>query len=126
MKIRSVQYFLLAFLQLLSAACWAEAQEAEEPTFECAPSSTNENGECSNNPEQQLVDYLIVGGGGSGIQTAIFLQNHGYSYQILEREQTAGSFWTQYPVFQELISVNKKVRNETQKMRYDWVSTTDY
>ncbi len=68
------------------------------------------------------VDYLIVGAGGSGIQMALFLQKYNYSFQILEKSYTAGSFWTKYPVFDELISVNKRVQNATQRFRYDWHS----
>jgi len=85
---------------------------------ECnAPSANNDQLLNTNN-----VDYLIVGAGGGGIQTALLLQKYGHSVQILEKQQTAGSFWTRYPRFQELISVNKRVANETQIMRYDWHS----
>ena len=86
---------------------------------ECnAPSANND--QLLNNTNN--VDYLIVGAGGGGIQTALLLQKYGHSVQILEKQQTAGSFWTRYPRFQELISVNKRVANETQIMRYDWHS----
>jgi len=84
---------------------------------ECNAPSDNDQLLNTNN-----VDYLIVGAGGGGIQTALLLQKYGHSVQILEKQQTAGSFWTRYPRFQELISVNKRVANETQIMRYDWHS----
>jgi thioredoxin reductase len=71
---------------------------------------------------KQLTDYLIIGAGGSGIQTALLLKKHGHTFRILEKASTAGSFWTRFPRFQELISVNKHVRNETQRYRYDWHS----
>ena len=72
--------------------------------------------------DDQLPDYLIVGAGGSGIQLALFLQKYGYSYTILEKEDVVGSFWTRFPVFGELISVNKWTRNEKERLRYDWHS----
>mmetsp|Transcript_32211 Transcript_32211/g.68164 ORF Transcript_32211/g.68164 Transcript_32211/m.68164 type:complete len:669 (+) Transcript_32211:17-2023(+) len=75
------------------------------------------------------VDYLIVGAGGGGIQTALSLQKHGHSVRILERDphnlRRVGGFWTRYPRFDELISVNKWVRDETQRWRYDWHSFLD-
>ena len=68
------------------------------------------------------VDYIIVGAGGSGIQMGLFLQKYNYSYTILEKADVAGSFWTQFPRFRELISVNKWSRNEKHALRYDWHS----
>jgi thioredoxin reductase len=68
------------------------------------------------------VDYLIVGGGGGGIQTALFLQKYGYSYTILEKEASPGSFWSKFPRFRELISVNKWTPKEKHRLRYDWHS----
>lgn len=75
--------------------------------------------------EASWPEYLIIGAGGSGLQTALLLFNRKLSFQILEkssRDVGAGSFWTHYPRFNELISVNKAVRNETQRYRYDWHS----
>lgn len=75
------------------------------------------------------VDYLIIGAGGAGLQTALFLlcsspsaTTAKSSFAILEKSHTVGSFWTQYPRFDELISINKSVRNSTQRYRYDWHS----
>jgi cation diffusion facilitator CzcD-associated flavoprotein CzcO len=101
---------VLLSLQFLAAAA------SEKDGMGCSAN----NGECPNQ-----VDYLIVGAGGSGIQTALLLKKYGYSFQILEREETAASFWTTFPRFQELISVNKNVQNETQRFRYDWHSMLD-
>lgn len=67
-------------------------------------------------------DYLIIGAGGSGIQAALLLQKFNMSYTILEKEAVVGSFWTKHPVFGELISINKQIRNETQSLKYDWHS----
>jgi len=69
-----------------------------------------------------MPDYLIVGAGGSGIEMALFLEKYNHSYTVLEKENVVGSFWTQFPRFDELISVNKLARNETQHFRYDWHS----
>lgn len=70
----------------------------------------------------ELPDYLVIGAGGSGLQMALFLDKYNYSYVVLEKESIAGSFWTKFPRFQELISVNKLMRNGTQKLRFDWHS----
>ena len=77
--------------------------------------------ECS---DTNIPDYLIIGAGGAGIQTALFLLRSPQtsSFTILEKSNTVGSFWTRFPRFDELISINKSVRNETQRYRYDWHS----
>lgn len=73
----------------------------------------------------KLPDYLIIGAGGSGIQTALQLQKYGHTFKILEKENDVGSFWNTFPAFGELISVNKFTRNVTQRMRFDWHSFLD-
>lgn len=70
----------------------------------------------------QEVDYLVIGGGGGGIQMALFLEKYGFSYSILEKDEVSGSFWKQFPVFRELISVNKWTFEEKHRLRYDWHS----
>ena len=93
---------------LVQAASNGEATSSDQQTTE-SPSSE--------------VDYLIVGAGGSGIQLALFFEKHGIrSYTILEKEDVVGSFWTKFPVFEELISVNKNVRDPRERLRYDWHS----
>ncbi len=68
------------------------------------------------------VDTIIVGAGGGGLQAALLLQKAGMSYVVLDRAAKVGSFWSSFPVFGELISINKWVRNKTQAMRFDWHS----
>ena len=92
---------------------------ALEDDPDCESESPNQES-CDNG--QNLPEYLIVGAGSSGIQTALFLQHYGHSYIILEQKDKAGSFWSNFPRFRELISVNKWVRNETQRLRFDWHS----
>jgi thioredoxin reductase len=72
-----------------------------------------------------VVDHIIVGAGGAGLQAALQFQKRNMSYIVLERDRVVGSFWTRFPVFGELISINKWVRNATQQMRFDWHSLLD-
>ena len=72
------------------------------------------------------MDYLIVGAGGGGIQTALLLKRYGYSFRVLEKEDTAASFWTKFPALQDLILVTQKVQNETQFFPYDWYSMLEF
>ena len=107
MKSRVVSLPLLLSAPLLSAAGHAATVECSVPDSDKCPSE---------------VDYLIVGAGGSGIQTALLLRKHGHAFRILEKEAAAGSFWIRFPAFAELTSVNKWARNATQRYRFDWHS----
>jgi cation diffusion facilitator CzcD-associated flavoprotein CzcO len=69
-----------------------------------------------------LVDNIIIGAGGAGLQAALLLKASNMSYVVLEKGKGVGSFWHSFPIFGELISINKSVRNETQMMRFDWHS----
>lgn len=100
-----------------------------QPPLPCSaaiPTTVGEDdptcGDGETSSSSTLPEYLIVGAGGSGLQTALLLKEHGHSYAILEKEDRVGSFWTLFPRFDELISVNKSVRNQTQRFRYDWHS----
>jgi len=68
------------------------------------------------------LEYLIIGAGGSGLQMALCLEKYNCTHPVLEKNSVAGSFWTKFPRFRELISVNKRIRNETQSWRCDWHS----
>jgi hypothetical protein len=63
-------------------------------------------------------DYIIIGAGAAGIQMGIFMKESNVSYVIYEKSDTAGSFWTKYPVTSELISIN----GVDKSMRYDFHS----
>mmetsp|Transcript_20236 Transcript_20236/g.34564 ORF Transcript_20236/g.34564 Transcript_20236/m.34564 type:complete len:617 (-) Transcript_20236:25-1875(-) len=82
------------------------------------------DGTCSNEDCETgvLFDYVIVGGGSAGLQTALFMEKFNLNYIVLEKGSEVGVFWKQHPVMGELISINKWVRNETLRERYDWHS----
>ena len=92
---------------------------AKGANFNPRPTTCDDVSSCTN---EDFPDYLVVGAGGSGIQAALLLQKYNLSHVILEKGSTAGTFWTKFPVFGELISINKHVRNETQRLKYDWHS----
>ena len=102
---------LLSLWPLTAARRVALAEEEDSPQQECHAN----NGQC----HDREVDYLIVGAGGGGIKTALLLKRYGYSFRVLEKEDTAASFWTKLPALQDLILVTQKVQNETQFFPYD-------
>lgn len=106
----SIFYPLLLILLSATSSAISSSEECPSSSPATAPSRL------------QRPDYLIVGAGGSGIQTALLLRKHSHTYRIFDKSSSAGSFWTRFPVFRELISVNKRARNETQRFRYDWHS----
>jgi len=95
------------------------------------------NKECDVRPasssgDVNIPDYLMIGAGAASIQAALFLlssnrqdTNVTSTFKILEKTDTVGSFWTKFPRFDELISINKSIRNATQRFRYDWHSFLD-
>jgi hypothetical protein len=69
--------------------------------------------------------YLIVGAGPAGLQMGYFLQKSGLDYFILEKSDTAGSFFATHPVHRKLISINKKYNyfeEDEFNLRHDWNS----
>ncbi|XP_078577252.1 FAD-dependent oxidoreductase domain-containing protein 2-like isoform X2 [Branchiostoma floridae x Branchiostoma japonicum] len=70
-------------------------------------------------------DYIVVGAGPSGLQLGYFLQRAGRDYLILEKGDSAGTFYKTYPRHRKLISINKRYTGKTNKeynMRHDWNS----
>lgn len=74
---------------------------------------------------------VILGAGPGGIQLAYYLQQASIDYVIVERTNTAGSFYSVYPRRRDLISfnrVNTLFEDPKIKLRFDWNSllTDDY
>lgn len=114
-----------SFLSLLLLAIHyyvSQCPKAAAVATTCDPNEGDASCRDSAQDGQLLPDYLIVGAGGSGIQTALFLQKYGHSYTILEKQDIVGSFWTKFPVFEELISVNKWTKDDKQRLLFDWHS----
>lgn len=72
-----------------------------------------------------LFDYIIIGGGPAGLQLGYFLDRAGRNYCILERGNSAGTFFKTFPRHRKLISINKVYTgyedNEI-NLRWDWNS----
>jgi len=74
------------------------------------------------------VSYLIIGAGPAGLQVGYFLDRAGLGYQIVERADNAGSFFTWFPRHRRLISVNKTetgIEDPETNLRWDWNSLLD-
>lgn len=70
-------------------------------------------------------ENIIIGAGPAGIQLAYFFQQRDEDYIILERNQTAGSYFAEFPRHRQLLSINKPHTGYTEteaKLRYDWNS----
>ena len=68
---------------------------------------------------------IIVGAGPAGLQLGYFLQKEGLNYVILERADSAASFFQTYPHSGKLISINKPNTGQTDRefnLRHDWNS----
>lgn len=78
-----------------------------------------------------MLDYLIIGAGPAGVQTAYHLKQNDLSYLMLESGQRAGCFFETFPIHRKLISINKVYTGSTNpefNLRHDWNSilTDDY
>ncbi len=76
-------------------------------------------------------EYLIIGAGSAGLQMAYFLQQSKSNYIVIERAETAASFFKKFPRRRELISFNKvnSIFDDPEiVLRWDWNSllTDDY
>ena len=80
---------------------------------------------CSGDPPIH-VRYLVLGAGPGGLQIGHYLESAGRDYLILEASQRAGSFFSTYPRWRQLISINKREvgRNDSLAFaeRHDWNS----
>jgi thioredoxin reductase len=56
---------------------------------------------------EERIDYLVVGGGPSGIQAAYFLEKAGRDYLLVEAGDGPGTFFTKFPRHRTMISNNK-------------------
>ena len=75
--------------------------------------------------ERIKVKYLIIGAGPAGLQMGFFLKEAGLDYLILEKNESSGSFFAQFPIHRKLISINKKYnffQEEEFNFRHDWNS----
>lgn len=67
----------------------------------------------------QVHKYIIIGAGPGGLQMGYFLEKQGLDYVILEKNDTAGSFFKHQPVHRKLISINKKY-NFFEEPEFNW------
>lgn len=71
-------------------------------------------------------EYVIVGGGPTGLQMAFFMQEKkNIKYIVLEREEKVCSFFERYPRHRTLISINKVhtgYDDDEINLRWDWNS----
>lgn len=75
--------------------------------------------------DKNYFDYIIVGSGPAGLQSAYFLKKYNKKYIILERDSEVGSFFKKYPIHRKLISINKVHTGKSDKefnLRHDWNS----
>ncbi len=73
----------------------------------------------------QYAKYIVVGAGPGGLQMGYFLHKQKRDYIILEKHNTAGSFFKKHPMHRKLISINKKNNFFTEEefnWRHDWNS----
>lgn len=80
---------------------------------------------------ENTYDYLIIGAGPAGLQLAYYLECNSRSYAVIERGDSAGTFFQKYPRHDRLLSINKVHTGHDDpglNMRWDWNSllTDDY
>ena len=70
-------------------------------------------------------DYIVIGGGPSGVQMGYLLETAGRDYVILERAERVGTFFEKFPRHKRLNSFNKTnnwFEEPDFNLRYDWHS----
>ncbi len=73
----------------------------------------------------EYYDYLVIGAGPAGLQLGYFLQKNQRKYLILEKGESAGTFFKTKPVHRKLISINKVhtgYEDTEINLRWDWNS----
>ena len=73
----------------------------------------------------QEYEYIIVGSGPAGLQTAYYLEKYNKKYIVLEKDNCVGGFFKKYPIHRQLISINKVYTGSENKefnLRHDWNS----
>jgi len=79
--------------------------------------------------DHEYHEFLIVGGGPAGIQAAYELAQHNADYIVLERSESPGAFFNEFPRHRKLISINKVntgYTNPELNLRWDWNSLLTY
>ncbi|MFT7109451.1 MAG: thioredoxin reductase [Psychrobacter glaciei] len=70
-------------------------------------------------------DHIIIGGGPAGLQLGYLLKKSGRSYLIIERGDSPGTFFKEFPIHKKLISANKVYtgyEDPERNLRWDWNS----
>ena len=105
-----IQYIIILFIILIIFVLFNKSLEI------------NENFISSNN---KIYEYLIIGAGPAGLQTAYFLKKYNKDYIVIEKNNNSGSFFNKYPIHRKLISINKVNTGSDNKefnLRHDWNS----
>jgi hypothetical protein len=72
--------------------------------------------------------FCVIGAGPGGLQIGHYLATAGRKTTTFERSDTAGSFFQQFPIHRQLISVNKRNTGRDSpefNLRHDWNSLLD-
>ncbi len=75
--------------------------------------------------KQKVFDYLIIGAGPGGLQLGYCFEKAGRDYLILERGDSASTFFKTMPRHRKLISINKVYTgydDPQRNLRWDWNS----
>ncbi len=75
--------------------------------------------------QNTILDYIIIGAGPAGLQTAYYLQKNNCKYILLEKAENAGDFFNTFPRHRKLISINKVYTGSDDheiNLRWDWNS----
>jgi thioredoxin reductase len=74
---------------------------------------------------ENYIDNIIIGAGPAGLQLGYFFKKYNIEYVILEKNNSCGSFFNNYPHSKKLISINKVNTGSNNKefnLRHDWNS----